>query len=109
MSSASKQVAFQMDPMEGVNIDGDSTFVLMLEAQKRGYKLWHYLAEDLSYKDGEVYATARQVEVRREKGNHFTFLSEPVTLDLRTVDVIWMRQGPHRLTCPILPQHTCWT
>ena len=83
-----------MDPMEGINIDGDSTFVLMLEAQERGYKLWHYLAQDLSYKDGAVYATARQVEVRREKGNHFTFLTEPTVLDLRTVDVVWMRQDP---------------
>ena len=94
MSSTNRQVAFQMDPMEGINIDGDSTFVLMLEAQERGYKMWHYLAEDLSYKDGAVYASARQVEVRREKGNHFTFLSEPTVLDLRTVDVVWMRQDP---------------
>ena len=94
MSVAHRQVAFQMDPMEGINIDGDSTFVLMLEAQARGYQMWHYLAEDLSYKDGAVYATARQVEVRREAGNHFTFLSEPTVLDLRTIDVIWMRQDP---------------
>lgn len=94
MPSANRQVAFQMDPMEGINIDGDSTFVLMLEAQERGYKMWHYLAEDLSYKDGAVYASARQVEVRREKGNHFTFLSDPTLLDLRTVDVVWMRQDP---------------
>jgi len=94
MVSTDLQVAFQMDPLEDVNIDGDSTFVLMLEAQARGYTLWHYLAEDLSYKDGEVYATARKVEVHRERGNHFKCLSDDVTLNLRKVDVIWMRQDP---------------
>ncbi len=94
MLSNDLQVAFQMDPMEDVNIDGDSTFVLMLEAQSRGYTLWHYLAEDLSYKDGEVYAAARKVEVRREKGNHFSYLSSDITLNLRKVDVVWMRQDP---------------
>lgn len=94
MVAADLQVAFQMDPMEGINIDGDSTFVLMLEAQTRGYTLWHYLAEDLSYKDGEVYAAARKVNVKREKGNHFKVLSDTVNLNLRDVDVVWMRQDP---------------
>ncbi len=94
MTSTKRQVAFQMDPMEGLNIDGDSTFVLMLEAQARGYTLWHYLAEDLSYRDGVVYAQARRVEVRKEKGNHFSFLTEHEKLDLREVDVVWMRQDP---------------
>lgn len=94
MVSSSLNVAFQMDPMEGINIDGDSTFVLMLEAQARGYTLWHYLAEDLSYRDGAVYAAARQVTVQREKGNHFSYESEFVQLDLLDVDVVWMRQDP---------------
>jgi len=94
MIATDLQVAFQMDPMEDVNIDGDSTFVLMLEAQSRGYTLWHYRAEDLSYKDGDVYAAARKVEVRREKGNHFSYLSGDITLNLRKIDVIWMRQDP---------------
>jgi len=94
MKAANLHVAFQMDPMEGINIDGDSTFVLMLEAQARGYTLWHYLAEDLSYKDGEVYAAARKVSVQREKGNHFNVLSDTVNLNLREVDVVWMRQDP---------------
>lgn len=94
MVAADLQVAFQMDPMETIKIAGDSTFVLMLEAQERGHALWHYLAEDLSYRDGEVYAAARRVEVRREKGNHFTFLSELVNLNLKDIDVVWMRQDP---------------
>ena len=94
MSKSNLKVAFQMDEMEGINIDGDSTFVLMLEAQQRGFELWHYLASDLSYEEGVVFAAARKVEVRREKGNHFSFLSEPQKLDLREVDVVWMRQDP---------------
>jgi len=87
------KVAFQMDIMQTVNIDGDSTFVLMLEAQKRGYELWHYLVEDLSYQDGCVTAAARPVSVQRKHGDHYEFGAEK-TLDLRKVDVIWMRQDP---------------
>ena len=88
-----RKVAFQMDPMETVNINGDSTFVLMLEAQARGYELWHYLAEDLSYREGVVYAEARPVTVRREEGNHFTF-GEPACIKIADMDVVWMRQDP---------------
>lgn len=87
------KVAFQMDPMETVNINGDSTFVLMLEAQQRGYELWHYLVEDLSYREGKVTALARPVTVRRELGNHFEFGGAAV-IDLAKVDVVWMRQDP---------------
>jgi len=87
------KVAFQMDGMETVNIDGDSTFVLMLEAQERGYEVWHYLAEDLSYEDGVVTASARPVTARRVRGDHYEFGLEQ-RLDLRDLDVIWMRQDP---------------
>jgi len=87
------KVAFQMDPMETVNIDGDSTFVLMLEAQKRGHELWHYLPEDLSYRHGTVVASARPVKVVRKNGAHFEFGPESV-IDLADTDVIWMRQDP---------------
>ena len=87
------KVAFQMDPMETVNIDGDSTFVLMLEAQARGFELWHYLVEDLSYLEGKVSALARPVTVRREHGNHFD-LGAAQVIDLAEIDVVWMRQDP---------------
>lgn len=94
MAQSPLQVAFQMDPLETVNIHGDSTFVLMLESQARGHVLWHYLVEDLSYEDGAVFTTARRVEVRREEGNHFTYLSEPQKVDMKYLDVVWMRQDP---------------
>ena len=93
MTVQALKVAFQMDPMETVNIDGDSTFVLMLEAQERGHELWHYLAEDLSYAEGVVYAEARSVTVRRQKGHHFSF-GDTHTIEIREMDVVWMRQDP---------------
>ncbi len=93
MATTQRKAAFQMDPMETVNIHGDSTFVLMLEAQARGYELWHYLAEDLSYREGVVYAEARPVTVRREEGNHFSFGDE-ACIKIADMDVVWMRQDP---------------
>ena len=86
-------VAIQMDPIAGIDIDADSTFVLALEAQRRGHGLYHYLPTELSYDHGRVKARARALEVRRERGNHFT-LGAPETLDLRTFDVVLMRQDP---------------
>jgi len=87
-------VALQMDPLAAVDINGDSSFALGLEAQKRGYKLYHYDVRDLSYQDGKVTAYARPLTLRREKGNHFS-VGEERKLDLGAqVDVILMRQDP---------------
>jgi glutathione synthase len=86
-------VAIQMDPIESVNVDGDSTFALAEEAQKRGHALWHYLVQHLSFRDGRLSARARRLAVRRERGNHAT-LGGPETIDLAAVDVVLMRQDP---------------
>jgi glutathione synthase len=86
-------VAIQMDPMESINIDADSTFVLALEAQARGHSLHHYLPRHLTLEDGKLRAKARPLEVRREQGRHHT-LGALTTLDLDTMDVILMRQDP---------------
>ena len=86
-------VAIQMDPIEGIDIDADSTFVLALEAQARGHRLWHYLPRDLSFRNGRVTARARALAVRRERGNHFT-LGEFEIIDLAALDVVLMRQDP---------------
>ncbi len=87
-------VAVQMDPLEGINIAGDSTFALMLTAQRRGHRLYHYLAEALNYADERVHAAAHQVTVQPVEGDHFR-LGEPAVLDLgRDVDVVLMRQDP---------------
>ncbi|QPQ55268.1 glutathione synthase [Allosphingosinicella flava] len=88
------RVAVQMDPLESINIAGDSTFAIMLDAQARGHKLFHYEAGDLSYRDGRVTAPARRVTVQRVEGDHFT-AGEAETLDLaEDVDVVLMRQDP---------------
>jgi len=86
-------VAIQMDPIEAINIDGDSTFAMALEAQKRGHGLWHYLPSELSFRDGRVIARARPLKVQRVKGAHFSF-GAPERLDLAGVDVVLLRQDP---------------
>lgn len=86
-------VALQMDPVEDVSIDGDSTFRLGLEAQARGHRLFQYTVDNLSYREGQVLAHGRQITLRREKGNHVSF-GEWETVDLRDFDVVWLRQDP---------------
>ncbi|MGF7151801.1 glutathione synthase [Sphingomonas zeicaulis] len=88
------RVAVQMDPLEGINIGGDSTFALMLSAQARGHSLFHYTADQLNYADGRVWTEARPVTVQRVKGDHHRF-AEPVRIDLGSdIDVVLMRQDP---------------
>jgi glutathione synthase len=87
------RVAIQMDPIESVNIDADSTFVIALEAQRRGHELFHYLPQDMSLRHGRVFAYTRALEVRRERGNHHTLGPSEAT-DLAAFDVVLMRQDP---------------
>lgn len=90
----SLKAAIQMDPMEAINIAGDSSFALMLSAQERGHSLFHYDVRDLTWEAGRLRSLARPVEVRREEGNHFSF-GETCVLDLgRDVDTVLMRQDP---------------
>jgi len=87
-------VAIQMDHVSSIDIHGDSTFVMALEAQKRGYNLLHYVPGKLSMSNGRILAEAEPMEVRREQGNHFT-LGETRTIDLADdTDVVLMRQDP---------------
>ena len=86
-------VAIQMDPIERIDIAGDSTFALALQAQARGHELLYYGPRDLSFRDGTVSARTRPLSVRHVKGDHFTLGEERVT-DLMTVDVVLMRQDP---------------
>ncbi len=86
-------VAVQMDPIETINIAGDSTFALMLEAQRRGHSLFYYRTPALALRDGALYAEGQDVQVRDEKGNHAA-LSGYRRADLSSFDVILMRQDP---------------
>jgi glutathione synthetase, prokaryotic len=89
------RAAVQMDPMDGINIAGDSSFALMLSARERGYSLYHYDVRSLTWEAGRLTARAHPVlDVRREVGAHYRF-GEPQILDLgRDVDVVLMRQDP---------------
>src|SRR3954451_3389111 len=88
------RVAVQMDPLESINISGDSTFAIMLKGQELGHKLYHYLAEDLTYNGGRLYVGANEVSVQPVPGNHFQ-RGDFAILDLgKDVDVVLMRQDP---------------
>ena len=86
-------VAIQMDPIDSIDINADSTFALAMEAQARGHGLFHYLPRDLSLREGRVVATVRSLTVRREAGDHFA-LGDADSIDLATMDVVLMRQDP---------------
>jgi glutathione synthase len=87
------KVAVQMDPIARINIRGDSTFALLLEAQKRGHALSYYTPDKLSQRGREVVAPVQSLSVRDEVGNHFT-LGEAKREDLSTFDVVLLRQDP---------------
>jgi len=86
-------VAVQMDPIERINIRGDSTFALLLEAQRRGHALSYYTPDRLVLRDGKVSATVRPLEVRDIAHDHFT-LGEPRHVALASLDVVLLRQDP---------------
>ena len=88
------RVAFQMDPMEGVNIKEDTSFALALEAQSRGADLFEYGPSHLVYDQGRVMAHARPMTLHNEVGNHVTFEDRRMIDLADDVDVVWMRQDP---------------
>ena len=98
------KVAVQMDPIEHINIDADSTFALMMEAQHRGHALWHYDVRDMSLQEGKLVpgergrgerltAVVRPIKVDRVQGGHYVF-GKATRIDLGTMDVVLMRQDP---------------
>ena len=89
----SLKVAVQMDPIQRINIKGDSTFALLLEAQKRGHALAYYTPDRLALLNGQLFATVEALSVRDQTGDHFT-LGEPKRVELAQFDVILLRQDP---------------
>ncbi|HYC73472.1 glutathione synthase [Brevundimonas sp.] len=88
------RVAIQMDPIEAVNIESDTTFLQAMEAQNRGYPVWVYDFRTLALEDGRLFCRARPVTLRQTAGDHYT-AGDWVKLDLgEDVDVILMRQDP---------------
>ncbi|MDT6939804.1 glutathione synthase [Brucella pseudogrignonensis] len=89
----SLKVAVQMDHISTINITGDTTFALSLEAQKRGHELYHYTPDRLSMRDGVVTARLEKLEVRDIKGDHYS-LGEPMRRNMLDMDVVLLRQDP---------------
>ena len=89
----SLRVAVQMDPIERINIKGDSTFALLLEGQRRGHQLSYYTPDRLALRDGKVFASVRTLSVRDNAGDHHQ-LGEASRVELSSFDTILMRQDP---------------
>ncbi len=87
------KIAFQMDPIGPININADSTFRLMEEAQARGHSLFYYTPDRLAYQEGRVTARGWPVTVARVQGDHFQLGAEE-EVDLSDFDVVWLRQDP---------------
>jgi glutathione synthase len=86
-------VAVQMDPIERINIRGDSTFALLLEAQARGHALAYYTPERLALRDGRVFTTVHALKVQDREGSHFA-LGDARRVELSDFDVVLLRQDP---------------
>src|ERR1700758_3839985 len=93
MTSMSLNVAVQMDPIERINIRGDSTFALLLEAQARSHALAYYTPDRLALRGNDVFAAVRPLKVQDGEGGHFT-LGDERRVELKSFDVILMRQDP---------------
>ncbi|MEL7543407.1 MAG: glutathione synthase [Pseudomonadota bacterium] len=86
-------IAVQMDPIESIDIRGDSTFAILLEAQARGHDIFYYTPDGLYLRDGKVMARGAALKVRDEVGAHFE-LGEPMRIDLASRDAVLLRQDP---------------
>jgi glutathione synthase len=89
----SLKIAVQMDPIQRINIKGDSTFALLLEAQKRGHQLAYYTPDRLALLNGRLFSTVEDLSVRDQPGDHFT-ISQPRRVELAQFDVVLLRQDP---------------
>ena len=102
------KIAFQMDPIQTVNIDADSTFRIAEEAQARGHELFFYTPDHLAFQEGKVTARGQYFTVKRVQGQHAD-LSEMQEVDLADFDVVWLRQDPpfdmHYITTTHLLKH----
>ncbi|HEY8277806.1 MAG TPA: glutathione synthase [Methyloceanibacter sp.] len=87
------KVAFQMDPIERIDIKGDSTFALLLETQRRGHDVFYYTPDNLSLRDGKLIARGHSLTVEDRPGDHYR-LAHPRSVDLARLDVVHLRQDP---------------
>ena len=93
MPSKPLKIACQMDPIERIDIGGDSTFALLLEAQRRGHELFYYTPPDLALIGDRLIARGSTLKVQDKAGDHYA-LSDPRSVDLSSVDAVLLRQDP---------------
>ena len=86
-------IAIQMDPIDGIDINADSSFRIAEEAQSRGHSLFYYTPDKLAYEEGRVTASGWPLKVRRKEGDHFE-IGDLTKVDLADFDVVWLRQDP---------------
>jgi glutathione synthase len=89
----SLKVAVQMDPIARINIRGDSTFAMLLEAQTRGHAISYYTPDRMAQRGREIFATVQPLTVRDKEGDHFS-LGESSRVNLAAFDVVLLRQDP---------------
>jgi glutathione synthase len=87
------RIAFLIDPIETLIVGHDTSLAFMLECQRRGHEVHYFEQKDLEYRDGEVRASARRVELKRSKGDHYRIISEGAVA-LETFDAIFLRKDP---------------
>jgi len=87
------KIAFQMDPIDAVDITADSSFRIAEEAQARGHELFYYSPDQLAYEEGVITARGHDMVLRREQGNHVD-LGPLKKVALKNFDVVWLRQDP---------------
>ncbi|MGR3637735.1 MAG: glutathione synthase [Shimia sp.] len=87
------KIAFQMDPIQSVDINADSSFRIAEEAQARGHELFYYSPDKLAYEEGEITARGHWMTLQRVEGDHVALGPETV-IALSDVDVVWLRQDP---------------
>ena len=87
------KIAAQMDPIDQIDIKGDSTFAILLEAQKRGHDIFYYTPPNLALHGDKLLARGHSLKVNDKEGDHYA-LSNPRTVDLGTLDVVLLRQDP---------------
>ncbi|MGB2692210.1 MAG: glutathione synthase [Thermodesulfobacteriota bacterium] len=86
------KMAFVMDPVETINTEKDTTFVLMLEAQARGHEVWFLELKDLFVKENKAFCNATQITLERSES--FYKLGETRTFPMESFDAVWMRKDP---------------
>ena len=87
------KIGVQMDHVSTINIEGDSTFALSMEAQSRGYELYHYTPDRLQFRGGIVSAAIEKMQLREKKGDYYS-LEQPIVTALSDLDVVLLRQDP---------------